>query len=50
MNAPSRIFVSLEPVIICLECFIVSAMMVMNWTEQEGTAQVQPSKGLNCVI
>lgn len=40
MNAPSRIFVSLEPVIICLECFIVSAMMVMNWTEQEGTAQI----------
>lgn len=42
MNAPSKIFVSLEHVIICLECFIVSAMMAMNWTEQEGTVQVKP--------
>ena len=40
MNAPSKIFVSLEHVIICLECFIVSVMMAMNWTEQEGTVQV----------
>lgn len=40
MNAPSKTFVSLEHVITCLECFIVSAMMVMNWTEQEGTVQV----------
>lgn len=45
MNAPSKIFVSLEHVIICLECFIVSVMMVMNWTEQEGTVQVWPVKG-----
>lgn len=45
MNAPSKIFVSLEHVIICLECFTVSAMMVMNWTEQEGTVQVWPVQG-----
>lgn len=46
MNATSRIFVCLELVIICLECFTVSVMMVMNWTEPEGTAQVWPVKGL----
>lgn len=45
-NAPSKIFVCLEHVIICLECFIVSVMMVMNWTEPEGTAQVWPVMGL----
>lgn len=45
MNAPFKIFVSLEHVIICLECFTVSAMMVMNWTEQEGTVQVWPVNG-----
>lgn len=45
MNAPFKIFVSLERVIICLECFTVSAMMVMNWTEQEGTVQVWPVNG-----
>lgn len=46
MNAPSKIFVSLGHVIICLECFIVSVMMVMNWTEQAGTVQVWLAKGL----
>lgn len=46
MNAPSKISVSLEHVIICLECFIVSAMMGMNWTEQAGIVQVWFAKGL----
>lgn len=40
MSVPSRIFVSLELVIICLECSIVFVMMVMNWTEQEETVQI----------
>jgi hypothetical protein len=46
MNAPSKIFVSLEHVITCLGCFTVSVMMVTNWTEQEGTVQVWPLEGL----
>lgn len=50
MNALSKIFVCLEHVIICLECFIVSVMMVMNWTEPEGTAQVWPVKGLTLFL
>lgn len=45
-NAPSKIFVCLEHVIICLECFIVSVMMVTNWTEPEETVQVLQAKGL----
>lgn len=40
MNVPSKTPVCLVPVIIYLECFIVSVMMAMNWVKLEETVQV----------
>lgn len=45
MNAPSRTSVSLGPARTCLGCSAAPAMMVMNWTGVEATAQVQDVDG-----